>query len=145
MLCLISFSSNRAYLNIYCFVCLYKLWVEHYLTSKQNNDNYLYLYLTSNYMYHHWQSSIFIDVVLKDWLAKDVPFIRILSVEYDTNLSTWNASCPYEIEKYDLVIYLISDINKLIIISLSLVTNKSQKLNCDVCLARKGFYCFVLY
>lgn len=38
----------------------------------------------------------------KDWLAKDVPFIRILSVEYNTNLSTWNASCPYEIEKRSL-------------------------------------------
>lgn len=63
-------------------------------------------------MYHRWQSYIFIDVVLKDWLAKDIPFIRILSVEYDTNLSTWNASCPYEIEKYDFVMYL----NKPIII-----------------------------
>ncbi|XP_061189632.1 uncharacterized protein LOC133197554 [Saccostrea echinata] len=38
----------------------------------------------------------------KDWLSKDVPFVRILSVEYDTNLSTWNANCPYETEKRSL-------------------------------------------
>ncbi|XP_048746791.2 protein SERAC1-like [Ostrea edulis] len=39
----------------------------------------------------------------KDWLAEDVPFVRILSVEYDTNLSTWNANCPYETEKRSLL------------------------------------------
>ncbi|XP_062600603.1 TBC1 domain family member 2B-like, partial [Saccostrea cucullata] len=38
----------------------------------------------------------------KDWLSNDVPFVRILSVEYDTNLSTWNANCPYETEKRSL-------------------------------------------
>lgn len=84
--------------------------------------------MTNNY--HHWQSYILYDGVLKDWLAKDVPFIRILSVEYDTNLSTWNASCPYEIEKYDLLIYSISYVNKLIIILYSSVSNKSQTSNC---------------
>lgn len=84
--------------------------------------------MSSNY--HHWQSYILYDGVLKDWLAKDVPFIRILSVEYDTNLSTWNASCPYEIEKYDLLIYSISYVNKLIIILYSSVSNKSQTSNC---------------
>lgn len=107
---------------------MHKLCGEHYLTSYPINNYYRYLYLTSNY--HHWQSYILYDGVLKDWLAKDVPFIRILSVEYDTNLSTWNASCPYEIEKYDLLIYSISYVNKLIIILYSSVSNKSQTSNC---------------
>ncbi|ELU05994.1 hypothetical protein CAPTEDRAFT_73042, partial [Capitella teleta] len=32
----------------------------------------------------------------KDWLAKDCPSARILTVEYDTNLSTWSTACPYD-------------------------------------------------
>lgn len=32
----------------------------------------------------------------KDWLAKDVPYIRVIGVNYDTNLSMWISSCPIE-------------------------------------------------
>uniref|UniRef100_A0A8C5K398 Protein SERAC1 n=1 Tax=Jaculus jaculus TaxID=51337 RepID=A0A8C5K398_JACJA len=32
----------------------------------------------------------------KTWLAKDCPALRIISVEYDTNLSDWRARCPME-------------------------------------------------
>ncbi|XP_052025185.1 protein SERAC1 isoform X1 [Apodemus sylvaticus] len=32
----------------------------------------------------------------KTWLAKDCPALRIISVEYDTSLSDWRATCPME-------------------------------------------------
>ncbi|XP_020842345.1 protein SERAC1 isoform X2 [Phascolarctos cinereus] len=32
----------------------------------------------------------------KTWLARDCPALRIISVEYDTNLSDWRAKCPVE-------------------------------------------------
>ncbi|XP_068926422.1 protein SERAC1 isoform X3 [Petaurus breviceps papuanus] len=32
----------------------------------------------------------------KTWLARDCPGLRIISVEYDTNLSDWRAKCPVE-------------------------------------------------
>ncbi|XP_007943469.1 protein SERAC1 [Orycteropus afer afer] len=32
----------------------------------------------------------------KTWLARDCPALRIISVEYDTNLSDWRARCPME-------------------------------------------------
>jgi pimeloyl-ACP methyl ester carboxylesterase len=35
----------------------------------------------------------------KDWLAKDCPHVRILTLEYDTSLSTWSPACPYESER----------------------------------------------
>ena len=36
---------------------------------------------------------------LQDWLAKDCPHVRILTVEYETHLSEWAPRCPYESEK----------------------------------------------
>lgn len=39
------------------------------------------------------------DLILnfpQSWLAADCPNLRILSVEYDTHLSDWNAKCPVE-------------------------------------------------
>ncbi|XP_075410433.1 protein SERAC1 isoform X1 [Tenrec ecaudatus] len=32
----------------------------------------------------------------KTWLARDLPALRIISVEYDTSLSDWRARCPME-------------------------------------------------
>ncbi|XP_044145243.1 protein SERAC1 [Bufo gargarizans] len=32
----------------------------------------------------------------KDWLAVDIPALRIISVEYDTHLSDWKAKCPVD-------------------------------------------------
>lgn len=32
----------------------------------------------------------------KDWLPEDVPSVRIIGVNYDTNLSMWTPSCPIE-------------------------------------------------
>ncbi|XP_076103762.1 protein SERAC1-like [Mytilus galloprovincialis] len=49
----------------------------------------------------------------KDWLAKDCGNIRILSVEYDTDLSTWNANCPFETEKRSLTVRASSILQKL--------------------------------
>ena len=37
-----------------------------------------------------------------DWLAKDCPNVRILTIEYDTNLSDWAPKCPYDKEKRTL-------------------------------------------
>nr|XP_055041319.1 protein SERAC1 isoform X2 [Misgurnus anguillicaudatus] len=38
----------------------------------------------------------------KSWLAADCPNLRILSVEYDTHLSDWNAKCPVENQRKSL-------------------------------------------
>ncbi|XP_051501289.1 protein SERAC1-like [Myxocyprinus asiaticus] len=38
----------------------------------------------------------------KSWLAADCPNLRILSVEYDTNLSDWKAKCPAENQRKSL-------------------------------------------
>ncbi|XP_017795657.1 PREDICTED: protein SERAC1 [Habropoda laboriosa] len=32
----------------------------------------------------------------KDWLPEDVPSLRVIGVNYDTNLSMWTPSCPIE-------------------------------------------------
>ncbi|CAL7936144.1 unnamed protein product [Xylocopa violacea] len=32
----------------------------------------------------------------KDWLPEDVPFLRVIGVNYDTNLSMWTPLCPIE-------------------------------------------------
>ncbi|XP_012284390.2 protein SERAC1 [Orussus abietinus] len=32
----------------------------------------------------------------RDWLGKDVPYLRILGINYDTNLSMWTPLCPTE-------------------------------------------------
>lgn len=32
----------------------------------------------------------------RDWLPKDVPFIRIIGINYETNLSMWMPYCPVE-------------------------------------------------
>ncbi|XP_051172225.1 protein SERAC1 isoform X2 [Leptopilina boulardi] len=32
----------------------------------------------------------------KDWLSKDVPSVRVIGINYDTNLSTWTPLCPIE-------------------------------------------------
>ncbi|CAK9797149.1 Protein SERAC1 [Anthophora quadrimaculata] len=32
----------------------------------------------------------------KDWLPEDVPSLRVIGVNYDTNLSMWTSSCPIE-------------------------------------------------
>ncbi|XP_028858727.1 protein SERAC1 isoform X2 [Denticeps clupeoides] len=38
----------------------------------------------------------------KTWLAADCPYIRVLSVEYDTHLSDWRAKCPAENQRKSL-------------------------------------------
>ena len=38
----------------------------------------------------------------KDWLAKDCPNVRILTIEYDTSLSDWAPKCPYGKKKRTL-------------------------------------------
>ncbi|TRY57058.1 hypothetical protein DNTS_023960, partial [Danionella cerebrum] len=38
----------------------------------------------------------------KSWLAADCPNLRILSVEYDSHLSDWNAKCPAENQRKSL-------------------------------------------
>ncbi|XP_072358781.1 protein SERAC1 isoform X3 [Scyliorhinus torazame] len=38
----------------------------------------------------------------KTWLAADCPSLRILSVEYDSNLSDWRSKCPVEDERKSL-------------------------------------------
>ncbi|XP_063078809.1 protein SERAC1 isoform X2 [Engraulis encrasicolus] len=38
----------------------------------------------------------------KSWLASDCPYLRILSVEYDTHLSDWRAKCPAENQRKSL-------------------------------------------
>ncbi|KAL2082209.1 hypothetical protein ACEWY4_022027 [Coilia grayii] len=38
----------------------------------------------------------------KSWLASDCPFLRVLSVEYDTHLSDWRAKCPAENQRKSL-------------------------------------------
>ncbi|XP_064631236.1 protein SERAC1-like isoform X2 [Lineus longissimus] len=38
----------------------------------------------------------------KDWLAMDCPNVRILAVEYETQLSEWAPKCPFESEKRSL-------------------------------------------
>lgn len=35
----------------------------------------------------------------KDWLPQDIPFVRVIGVNYDTNLSLWTSSCPIEDKK----------------------------------------------
>lgn len=35
----------------------------------------------------------------KDWLPDDVPFIRVIGINYDTNLSMWTSLCPIESAK----------------------------------------------
>ena len=35
----------------------------------------------------------------QDWLAKDLPHSRILSVGYESYLNEWVTKCPYEKEK----------------------------------------------
>lgn len=32
----------------------------------------------------------------KDWLPKDVPSLRVIGINYDTNLSMWTPSCPID-------------------------------------------------
>lgn len=32
----------------------------------------------------------------KDWLSRDVPSVRIIGINYDTNLSMWTPLCPIE-------------------------------------------------
>ncbi|XP_024222469.1 protein SERAC1 [Bombus impatiens] len=32
----------------------------------------------------------------KDWLPQDIPFVRVIGVNYDTNLSLWTSSCPID-------------------------------------------------
>lgn len=32
----------------------------------------------------------------KDWLAQDCKSLRILGIDYDTNLSLWEPNCPSE-------------------------------------------------
>ncbi|KAK9310319.1 hypothetical protein QLX08_000325 [Tetragonisca angustula] len=32
----------------------------------------------------------------KDWLPQDIPYIRVIGVNYDTNLSLWTHSCPID-------------------------------------------------
>ncbi|XP_043278487.1 protein SERAC1 isoform X2 [Venturia canescens] len=32
----------------------------------------------------------------RDWLPKDVSSLRVLGINYDTNLSMWNPACPFE-------------------------------------------------
>ncbi|XP_050397521.1 protein SERAC1 [Patella vulgata] len=39
----------------------------------------------------------------KDWLAKDMKRVRIVSLDYDTHLSEWYSTCPHDIEKRSLV------------------------------------------
>ncbi|XP_042565876.1 protein SERAC1 isoform X2 [Clupea harengus] len=38
----------------------------------------------------------------KSWLAADCPYLRVLSVEYDTHLSDWRAKCPAENQRKSL-------------------------------------------
>lgn len=38
----------------------------------------------------------------KDWLAKDVPNVRVVNVGYETELTMWNANLPMESEKRSL-------------------------------------------
>ncbi|KAK0085773.1 hypothetical protein PV326_005798 [Microctonus aethiopoides] len=40
----------------------------------------------------------------KDWLPKDIPSIRVIGINYDTNLSLWNPPCP--------IIHMRSTINE---------------------------------
>lgn len=35
----------------------------------------------------------------KDWLAVDCPNLRLLTVEYETRLSTWSVGCPYDADR----------------------------------------------
>lgn len=37
--------------------------------------------------------------ILKDWIPQDLPGVRVLCVEYDTELSEWMAMCPHETER----------------------------------------------
>jgi len=32
----------------------------------------------------------------KDWLPIDIPFLRIIGINYDTSLSMWTPFCPIE-------------------------------------------------
>lgn len=32
----------------------------------------------------------------KDWLPEDLSYLRVIGVNYDTNLSMWTPSCPIE-------------------------------------------------
>lgn len=34
-----------------------------------------------------------------DWLPRDVPYLRILGINYETNLSMWTPLCPIESSK----------------------------------------------
>lgn len=49
----------------------------------------------------------------KDWLAVDCPNLRLLTVEYDTRLSNWSASCPYESERKTIDVLGRELLNKL--------------------------------
>ncbi|XP_048841596.1 protein SERAC1 isoform X1 [Brienomyrus brachyistius] len=49
----------------------------------------------------------------KSWLAVDCPSLRVLSVEYDTHLSDWNAKCPAENQRKSLAYRSHELLNKL--------------------------------
>ncbi|XP_014602802.1 PREDICTED: protein SERAC1-like [Polistes canadensis] len=50
-----------------------------------------------------------------DWLPRDVPYLRILGVNYDTNLSMWTPLCPIESLKSTISDRSNEYINKLLI------------------------------
>lgn len=45
-------------------------------------------------------------VSVKDWLAVDCPHARLLSIEYDTELSEWAPHCPYELQRYSSLLVI---------------------------------------
>ncbi|MBN3300178.1 SRAC1 protein, partial [Amia calva] len=49
----------------------------------------------------------------KTWLAADCPSVRVLSVEYDTHLSDWRATCPAEKHRKSLAYRSRELLNKL--------------------------------
>lgn len=51
----------------------------------------------------------------KDWLPQDIPYLRILGVNYDTNLSMWTPLCPIECLKSTISERSNEYINKLLI------------------------------
>ncbi|KAK2576698.1 hypothetical protein KPH14_005359 [Odynerus spinipes] len=51
----------------------------------------------------------------KDWLPQDIPYLRILGINYDTNLSMWTPLCPIESLKSTISERSNEYLNKLLI------------------------------
>lgn len=49
----------------------------------------------------------------KDWLAKDCPALRIISVEYDTHISDWKVKCPADNHRKSMAYRSSELLNKL--------------------------------